>query len=120
MDASSDLTPDIVREVDSETEVPIECHKQSDQGRGVGGARSDIYSLVEEDILACLDTQKRVGPEWIEKRLDFHRENPEYHILSGISSTNVVDRPANDPKDLNFLRQSNCSIRKSALDRVDG
>lgn len=120
VDASTDSTPAIVQEVDSETTVVIECHKQSDRGRGVGGARNDIHSLLEEDILACLDTQKRVGPEWIEKRLDFHYENPEYDVLSGMRSDSVVDRPASGPKDPNFLRQSNCSIRKSALDRVDG
>lgn len=120
VDASTDSTPDIIQEVDSETPIPIECHEQSNEGRGVGDARKDIYSLLEEDILACLDTQKRVGSEWIEKRLNFHCENPEYDILSGISSDDNIDRPANGPKDTNFLRQSNCSIRKSALDRVDG
>ena len=61
-----------------------------------------------------------MGPEWVERRLDFHRENPKYDVLSGMRSDGVVDRPASGPKDPNFLRQSNCSIRKSALDRVDG
>lgn len=120
VDASNDATPEIVREVASETAVPIEYHKQSNHGRGVGAARSDIYALLEEDILACLDTQKRVGPEWIKKRLDFHYENPKYDILSGVRSDDTVNRPATGPKDPNFLRQSNCSIRKDALDRVNG
>ena len=118
VDASTDETPDIVRAVNEETIVPIELHKQSSRGRGVGGARQDIYELLEEDVLACLDTQKRVGSQWIAKRLKFHRECPEYDILSGTQSD--VNRPAEGVKDTDFLRQSNCSIRKSALDRVNG
>jgi glycosyltransferase involved in cell wall biosynthesis len=119
IDASTDATPDIVRAVDEETKVPIELHEQSSRGRGVGGARQDIYELLEEDVLACLDTDKRVGPEWVEKRLEFHHKHSEYDILSGTKSEGV-DRPAEGPKDTDFLRQSNCSIRKSALDRVEG
>jgi glycosyltransferase involved in cell wall biosynthesis len=120
IDASTDSTPNIVRSVNKNTSVPIEIHQQSTRGQGVGGARQDIYDLLEEDILACLDTQKKVGSRWIETRLQFHRGNPEYDILSGMRSTESVDRPATGPKDTNFLRQSNCSIRKSALDRVEG
>lgn len=120
VDASTDSTPDIVRAVDERATVPIELHHQSDRGRGVGGARQDMFDLLEEDVLACLDTQKRVGPEWVETRLRFHRENPEYDVLSGMRSEEQIDRPASGPKDTNFLRQSNCSIRKSALDRVGG
>jgi len=120
IDASTDATPEIVRAVDEETEAPIELHKQSSRGRGVGGARQDIYELLEEDVLACLDTQKRAGSDWVAKRLEFHHKHPEYDILSGIRSGDRIDRPAEGPKDMAFLLQSNCSIRKSALDRVEG
>ena len=61
IDASTDSTPNIVRSVNKNTSVPIEIHQQSTRGQGVGGARQDIYDLLEEDILACLDTQKKVG-----------------------------------------------------------
>lgn len=99
IDASTDSTPNIVRSVNKNTSVPIEIHQQSTRGQGVGGARQDIYDLLEEDILACLDTQKKVGSRWIETRLQFHRGNPEYDILSGMRSTESVDRPATGPKD---------------------
>jgi len=115
-----DRTPDIVKELSSNDVVPIELHKQSNRGIGVGGARQDIFDLANEDILACLDTQKKVDRHWVEKRLEFHQKRPEFDILSGVRSQSVVDRPANGVKDPVFLRQSNCSIRRSALVRVDG
>lgn len=119
VDASDDRTPDIVREIDETSDVPIELVSQS-KGRGVGGARQEFYDRLEEDILGCLDTQKRVDEDWVERRLDFHASNPEYAVLSGAGVDDELDRPASGAKDPYFLRQSNCSIRKSALDTVDG
>lgn len=119
VDASNDRTPDIVRNVSESSEIQIEYHRQSDRGRGVGAARQDIYELLEEDVLACLDTHQVVDENWLEKRMKFHRNHPEYDALSSTHS-NDVERPIENVKDPNFLVQSNCSILKSALDRVDG
>jgi cellulose synthase/poly-beta-1,6-N-acetylglucosamine synthase-like glycosyltransferase len=121
IDASTDRTPEIVRSFSAGVDVPIEVHEQSDRGRGVGAARQDMYELLTEDVLACLDTQKRVGEDWIETRLRFHAEHPEYGVLSGArTGGESTDRPAKGVKDPYYLRQSNCSITKAALDRVDG
>jgi glycosyltransferase involved in cell wall biosynthesis len=120
VDASTDQTPDILRKVATETNIPIDYSRQSDQGRGVGAARQEIYEQLEEDILACLDTKKQVDNDWVEQRVRFHTANPEYDILCGAMVSNNVDRPVRDVKDSFFLRQSNCSIRRSALDRVGG
>lgn len=120
VDASTDRTPDIVADIAAETDVQIDYARQSDRGRGVGAARQDIYEMLEEDILGCLDTQKRVDEDWVEQRVRFHAEHPEYDVLCGAMVSDDVDRPVDDAKDSFFLRQSNCSIRRSALDRVDG
>ena len=121
VDASTDETPDIVESVAAETEVQITLLRQSDRGRGVGGARQDMYEELTEDVLACLDTQKRVEEDWIETRVRFHAEHPGYGVLSGSPiDREPIDRPAEGAKDPYYLRQSNCSITKEALDRVDG
>lgn len=121
VDASTDETPDVVRAVADETVVPITLKSQSGVGRGVGGARQEIYEALTEDVLACLDTQKRVDEDWIENRLRFHVEYPEYDVLSGVRTKgDPIDRPAEGVKDPYFFRQSNCSITKEALDRVNG
>lgn len=120
VDASTDRTPDIVEDVAAETDVPIDYIRQSDRGRGVGAARQDIYEHLKEDVLGCLDTQKRVNDDWVEQRVRFHGKNPEYDILCGAMASDDVDRPVTDVKDSFFLRQSNCSIRRAALKRVGG
>ena len=121
VDASTDETPDIVESVAEETEVPITLRRQSERGRGVGGARQDMYEELTEDILACLDTQKRVDDDWIETRIKFHEAHPNYGVLSGAPiDGESIDSPAESVKDPYYLRQSNCSITKEALDRVNG
>ena len=101
--------------------MTITLRRQSNDGRGVGGARQDIYEELTEDVLACLDTQKRVASDWIETRLEFHREHLEYGVLSGVrTGGDSIDRPASGVKDPYYLRQSNCSIRRDALDSVGG
>jgi glycosyltransferase involved in cell wall biosynthesis len=119
VDSSDDKTPDIVQKMSDASDIPIELIPQSDRGKGVGSARQDIYNELNEDILGCLDTQKRVDRDWVERRLEFHACNPEYDILSG-APIEGVDRSCDNIKDPYFLRQSNCSIRKGALDMVNG
>jgi hypothetical protein len=121
VDASTDETPDIVRSVAAQTDVAFTLRRQSGDGRGVGGARQEMYAELTEDVLACLDTQKRVDSDWVETRLRFHQEHPEYGILSGVRTEgDPIDRPANGVKDPYYLRQSNCSIRRDALESVNG
>lgn len=121
VDASTDETPEIIGNVAEETDVTITLLRQSETGRGVGGARQEIYEALSEDVLACLDTQKRVAEDWVETRLRFHSEHPEYDVLSGVRTEGEpIDRPAEGVKDPYYLRQSNCSITKEALDRVSG
>lgn len=118
VDASTDETPAIVEEVAAGSDVPIDCYEQSDRGRGVGAARQDIYEHFDADLLACLDTNRRVPDDWLERRVEFHRDN-EYDVLSSTPLPDW-DGPVEDPRRGFFLQQANCTVTRAALDRVDG
>lgn len=117
VDASTDDTPDIIREIADSSDIEFEYVRESSDGRGVSVARQQIYDRLEEDILACLDTELRVSPDWLEKHVEFHAENPEYGVLSASS---YGEGPVTNPRDRDYFVQGNCSIKKRALDRVDG
>lgn len=119
VDASDDRTPNIIREIADESDIPIDYYRQSEKGRGVGRARQDIYKNFEEDILACLDTDHRVGREWIAKRVEFHEKNPEYGVLSGTDIPGM-DEEVMSPKSPHYFRQANCSLTASTLEAVNG
>lgn len=119
VDASTDRTTEIIEDVNSKTETPIHWYEQSERGRGVGAARQDIYERFQGDILACLDTNLRVDEEWLENRVNFHKSNPEYQILSA-SEIDNVDEEVTNPKLGHFFTQANCSITSEGLDMVDG
>ncbi len=118
VDASTDETPDIVERVAGEYEVPIDVSDQSDRGRGVGAARQDIYERFEGDVLACLDTDRSVSDDWLEKRVAFHEANPDVDVLS--AAPEDVDERVTDPKTPYFFQQMNGSLTSDALDRVQG
>lgn len=119
VDASTDSTPDIVERVNESTDIQIEYYRQLDYGRGVGGARHQIYREFEEDVLVCLDTDHDVRSDWLETHVRFHRENPEYGVLSN-SGRQGFDKEVRNPKKSEYFGQSNCSLKREALDRVEG
>ncbi|GGN23748.1 hypothetical protein GCM10009021_26690 [Halarchaeum nitratireducens] len=119
VDASSDETPRIIREFAEGTTVSIDCYEQSSRGRGVGAARQDIYERFTGDLLACLDTNRHVADNWIERQVAFHRANPEYDVLSA-TYLSSWDQQVDSPKSGFFFQQANCSIKREALDRVEG
>jgi len=117
VDNSDDGTPEIVSEFSKMSNVCVDFYKQSDRGRGVGGARQDIYDEFEGDLLLCLDTDSVVKPQWIKEHIIFHKKNQNHGILSNTSGKN---REITDPKVSDYFGQSNCSIKKNALDQVRG
>lgn len=119
VDASTDATPEIVERVAAETDVRIDCYRQSDRGRGVGAARQDIYKRFDGDLLACLDTEFTVDDDWLEQHVEFHRDHPEYDVLSAADNRGV-DGPITDPKVSHFFQQKNCSLKREILERVGG
>jgi len=119
VDASTDRTPELIDRMASDSAVPIDRYDQPERGRGVGAARSRIYEEFEGDLLACLDTNRRVERDWLERRVAFHRDHPEYDILSSTAHPDW-DGPVTDPKQPFFLKQANCTLRSEALDRVRG
>jgi len=120
VDASDDRTPDIVKNIASKSDVRIDYYRQSDRGgRGVGRARQDIYEYFDEDVLACLDTNLKVSNDWVEQRVQFHKENPEFGILSG-TNQGGLDEEVTDHKSPHYFRQANCSLTAGALNAVDG
>lgn len=118
VDASDDETPDIVRDVADESDVPIDYVRQSREGRGVGAARQEIYERFDGDVLACLDTNLEIPDDWLERRMRFHETHSEYGVLTG-TKTPGLDEPA-EPGAGEYFRQGNCSITCEALDRVGG
>lgn len=119
VDNSTDSTPRIIDRIDRSVDVRVDLYKQSNKGHGVGGARQDIYECFQGDILVCIDTDNRVSKTWIEEHANFHKKNPEFGILSNTSpasSSRVIDNPKNS----DYFGQSSCSLKKSALEKVDG
>lgn len=119
VDNSSDRTPDIIREVASDVDFPIDVCQQSDYGRGVGAARAQIYDLFENDLLVCLDTENSVDNKWLETHVQFHETHPDYGVLSN-SSRDDFDKAVEDPMKSEFFGQSNCSLKRSALETTKG
>lgn len=117
VDASTDRTPDIVRDIANSTDVQITLLEETTHGRGISAARQQIYEELEEDLLACLDTEKRVDPSWMETHLMFHRDHPEFGILN--AGPKVSGR-VTDSKCFDFFVQANCSIKREALEILDG
>lgn len=117
VDASSDRTREIVESIAANSEVPFDILDESHKGRGVSVARQQIYEACEEDILACLDTELVVGSEWVKTHVEFHQSNPECDILTAGTSFNG---PVDDPTERDYFVQSNCSIKRDALAKVDG
>lgn len=118
VDASEDVTPDIVRALADESDVPIDYVRQSREGKGVGAARQEIYERFDGDVLACLDTNLDIPDDWLERRVEFHQNHPEYGVLNGTKEPGV-EAPA-EPGTGNYFRQANCSITREALHRVGG
>lgn len=116
VDDSTDSTPEIVRDVARTTEIPIDLFSQS-VGRGVGGARREIYERFQGDILACIDTDNKLGASWLAEHANFHTEHSDFGILSNTSGLN---RAVSNPKDSDYFGQSNCSLTRDALQTVDG
>lgn len=117
VDASTDRTPEIVRDVDDSTDVQIILQKETTHGRGISAARQQIYEVLEEDLLACLDTEKCVGPDWVKTHLTFHRNHPEFGILNAGPE---ISGEVTTPKQFDFFVQANCSIKREALEELDG
>lgn len=119
VDASTDETPSIVREFARETSMSVDCYEQSSRGRGVGAARQDIYERFDGGLLVCLDTNRYVESDWIERQVAFHEANPDYDVLSA-TYWSSWDQEVDSPKKGFFFQQANCSIKRDALDRVEG
>lgn len=119
VDDSDDRTWKIIEEVGETMNFRIDIYQQSTEGRGVGRARQDIYENFDEDVLVCLDTDHAVPDDWLETHIRFHAENPSYGILSN-SSRPGFDEQVRDPKKSEFFGQSNCSLKREALDQVKG
>ncbi|QLC34410.1 glycosyltransferase family 2 protein [Halarchaeum sp. CBA1220] len=117
VDASTDRTPEIVRDVAESTDVEIALLEETTHGRGISAARQQIYEALEEDLLACLDTEKRVEPDWVETHLEFHREHPEFGVLNAGPE---VEGEVENPKTYDFFVQANCSIKREVLDLLGG
>lgn len=120
VDGSSDWTPDII-ELFRETVHPpfdLVLERQSNS-TGVGAARARIYEEFEGDILACFDTNAVPDKQWLEKHLQTHEDHPTVDIVCGIydeRQSEVVE----SPHDRAFLIQKNCTIKREALDAVNG
>ncbi|WP_255149713.1 glycosyltransferase [Halorarius halobius] len=119
VDASSDDTPEVIERVAAEYDVPVDCYRQSDEGRGVGAARQDIYERFDGDLLACLDTEVAVDDDWLAEHVAFHREHPDVDVLSAAPMAGV-DGPVTDPKRGFWFQQANCTVKREALARIDG
>jgi glycosyltransferase involved in cell wall biosynthesis len=119
VDNSTDATPDIISEMATDTDFAIDLYDQPECGRGVGAARAKIYRKFHEDLLLCLDTNHSVDETWVETHVEFHQAHPSYGVLSN-SSIDGFDDSVSDPLQSEYFGQSNCSIKKSALESVDG
>ena len=119
VDNSTDTTPEIVYDVATEVDFVVDLYQQSEYGRGVGAARAEIYDHFDEDLLLCLDTEHSVDETWVETHIEFHRTHPSYGVLSNSSITDF-DEPVENPLQSEFFGQSNCSLKKSALEAVNG
>lgn len=119
VDNSTDETPDIIEEMATEVEFVVDRYQQSEYGRGVGAARAEIYDHFEEDLLLCLDTNHSVDKTWVETHVEFHRTHPSYGVLSN-SGIDGFDDSVSNPLQSEYFGQSNCSIKKSALEAADG
>lgn len=119
VDASTDATPEIVADVGDDVAFDVDLYEQSDRGRGVGAARADIYDRFEGDVLACLDTEHAVDADWLAIHEEFHRSHPAYGVLSN-SGRPGFDGPVDDPLQSHFFGQSNCSLKREALDATGG
>lgn len=119
VDDSTDSTPRIIDRIDHSVDIRIDLYKQSNEGHGVGGARQDIYEFFYGDILVCIDTDNKVSETWLEEHANFHKRNPEFGILSNTSPAST-SRVISNPRTSDYFGQSNCSLKKSALEKVDG
>lgn len=120
VDASTDWTPYVV-ELYRETAQPpfeLELERQTDS-TGVGAARARIYEEFDGDILACFDTNAAPADDWVEAHLRTHREHPSVDVVSGVSGDRKPEI-VESPHDRGFLVQQNCTIKRSALDAVNG
>lgn len=119
VDASTDWTPyiaELFRER-SDPSFELNIERQTDS-TGVGAARARIYDEFEGDILACFDTNGDPCEDWLETHLRTHDQQP-VDVVSGVAE-NRESGLVGSPHDRGFLVQNNSTIKKRALDTVDG
>lgn len=119
VDNSSDSTQNIIENISTKLDFSVDIYQQPRHGRGVGAARDKIHQQFDGDLLLCLDTNNSVNNKWVETHIKFHKNNPSYGVLSNSSDTGV-DRSIQNPLRSEYFGQSNCSIKKSALEVTDG
>ena len=117
VDNSTDSTPKIVKEFSKNANLQIDLYKQSSPGKGVGRARQDIFEKFQGDVLACIDTDNILKKNWLEEHAIFHQEHTDFGILS---NTSGESREIIQPKESDYFGQSNCSLTKEALSKVEG
>ena len=119
VDASTDWTPYIAELFRERSDPPFELdiERQTDS-TGVGAARARIYEEFEGDILACFDTNGNPSEDWLETHLRIHEKLP-VDVVSGVAE-NLESGFVDSPHDRGFLVQNNSTIKKRALDAVDG
>ncbi len=106
-DASSDNSPEIIREFENNQIKLV----QNEKNRGYIGTLKKLISLAETDLVALLDSDDTITPETTGVLLSAYSENPE----CGFIYSNFVSYDSAMKEELRYIRNSYVPPGKSAV-----